>query len=110
MTADVCVSVNDRLSLVGLVISLRRDALQSATIVLEKLSAAVDVLSLTTLRIQSGLTAFATDDARACRDAIGQVGEGVIDLVRAISSVDTFASGSAAPVQKMKDLVTELQK
>ncbi|MGY5802422.1 hypothetical protein ACXHMN_13925 [Rhizobium sp. LEGMi12c] len=110
MTADVCQSVNDKLSLVRLVIGLRRDALQSATIVLEKLSAAVDVLSLTSLRIQSGLAVFATDDAKACRDAIGQVGESVVDLVRAISSVDTFASGGAAPVQNIKDLATELQK
>jgi hypothetical protein len=109
-TADVCQSVTDKLSLVRLVIGLRRDALQSVTIVLEKLSTAVDVLSLSTLRIQSGLTAFAVDDAKACRDAIGQVGESVVELLRAVSSVDAFASGHAAPVQKMKDVATELQK
>lgn len=109
-TADVCQSVNDKLSLVRLVIGLRRDALQSAAIVLEKLSSAVDVLSLSTLRIQSGLKAFAVDDANACRDAVGQVGESLIVLVRSISTVDPFANGNAASVQKVRDLAAELQK
>jgi|GEM_PF-6719579 len=108
--ADVCQNVDAKLSVVRSVIALRGDALQSAAIVLERLSSAVDVLSLPAIRIQSGFTALAIDNAKVCRDAIGRVGEGLIALVRLISTVDPFANASTPALQKLKDLGAELQK